>query len=269
MRGPSRSGLTNIFRPPHGSRRGVGRRGALAGSGTAGCVATAEPAIIEEFDYFLAAPNSVKHSEQKENKLWTKVNQAPTIANHPRRRGMSPINRSFFFTQARRTMFSNNLRQSQVDGINAILDGWEAKYAVDDDRWLAYALATTYHETDQHMQPIEEYGKGRGLPYGKVDPTTGQVYYGRGFVQLTWARNYKTMADLLGVDFLNHPALALELDNATKIMFAGMTKGLGNYFNKTTDDWVNARRIINGLDKAQAIAVYGHNFYSAISYTSS
>jgi putative chitinase len=53
------------------------------------------------------------------------------------------INRSFFFTQARRTMFSNNLRQSQVDGINAILDGWEAKYAVDDDRWLAYALATT------------------------------------------------------------------------------------------------------------------------------
>jgi putative chitinase len=224
---------------------------------------------------FLAAPNSVKHSEQKENKLWTKVNQAPTIANHPRRRGMSLINRSFFFTQARRTMFSNNLRQSQVDGINAILDGWEAKYAVDDDRWLAYALATTYHETDQHMQPIEEYGKGRGLPYGKVDPTTGQVYYGRGFVQLTWARNYKTMADLLGVDLLNHPALALELDNATKIMFAGMTKGLftskslGNYFNKTTDDWVNARRIINGLDKAQEIAVYGHNFYSAISYTSS
>jgi putative chitinase len=224
---------------------------------------------------FLAAPNSVKHSEQKENKLWTKVNQAPTIAHHPRRRGMSLINRSFFFTQARRTMFSNNLRQSQVDGINAILDGWEAKYAVDDDRWLAYALATTYHETDQHMQPIEEYGKGRGLPYGKVDPTTGQVYYGRGFVQLTWARNYKTMADLLGVDFLNHPALALELDNATKIMFAGMTKGLftskslGNYFNKTTDDWVNARRIINGLDKAQEIAVYGHNFYSAISYTSS
>jgi putative chitinase len=58
-------------------------------------------------------------------------------------------------------------------------------------------------------------------------------------------------------------------------MFAGMTKGLftskslGNYFNKTTDDWVNARRIINGLDKAQEIAVYGHNFYSAISYTSS
>ncbi len=186
---------------------------------------------------------------------------------------MSLINRSFFFTQVRRTMFPT-LRQSQVDGINAILDGWEAKCAADDDRWLAYALATTYHETDQHMQPIEEYGKGRGMPYGRPDPTTGLVYYGRGFVQLTWERNYKVMSDLLGVDFVNHPNLALELDDATNIMFMGMTKGLftgkslGDYFNKTKDDWVNARRIINGSDKAQAIAMYGHNFYSAISYTS-
>ncbi len=188
---------------------------------------------------------------------------------------MSQINRGFFFTHVRRIMFSNVLQQSQVDGINAILDAWEEKYADGDDRWLAYALATTYHETDQHMQPIEEYGKGRGMPYGKPDSTTGKVYYGRGFVQLTWERNYKTMSDLLGVDFVDHPELALELDNATKIMFIGMIKGLftgrslGDYFNNTTNDWVNARRIINGLDKAQAIAMYGHNFYSAISYTTS
>jgi hypothetical protein len=47
---------------------------------------------------------------------------------------MTLINRGFFFTQVRRKMFSNDLRQSQVDGLNAILDGWEAKYAADDDR---------------------------------------------------------------------------------------------------------------------------------------
>jgi hypothetical protein len=129
---------------------------------------------------------------------------------------MTQINRGFFFTHVRRVMFSNILQQSQVDGMNAILDGWEAKYTADDDRWLAYALATTYHETDQHMQPIDEYGKGRGRPYGKADPRTGQVYYGRGFVQLTWERNYETMSNLLGIDFVHHPDLALELDNATK-----------------------------------------------------
>src|ERR1700685_4700773 len=47
---------------------------------------------------------------------------------------MTQINRAFFFTHVRRMMFSNNLDQSQVDGMNAILDGWEAKYTPDDDR---------------------------------------------------------------------------------------------------------------------------------------
>src|SRR6266576_3399540 len=106
---------------------------------------------------------------------------------------MSLINREFFFGQVRRLLFLGSLRQSQVDGLNVILDRWEAQYAAEDDRWLAYALATTYHETDQKIQPIEEYGKGRGQPYGKPDPDTGKTYYGRGFVQLTWKNNYDTM----------------------------------------------------------------------------
>jgi hypothetical protein len=186
---------------------------------------------------------------------------------------MSPINRDFFFLQVRKSLFLGSLRQSQVNGLNAILNEWEAKYAADDDRWLAYALATTYHETDQKMQPIEEYGRGKGHPYGRPDPETGRTYYGRGFVQLTWKRNYEIMGGKISVDLLSHPELALDLANATKILFVGMIDGLftgkklGDYFSSTADDWVNARRIVNALDKAQAIAVYGHHFYSAISYT--
>jgi putative chitinase len=186
---------------------------------------------------------------------------------------MSLINRIFFFDQVRRVLFHRALRQAQTDGLNAILDGWEVKYSDDDDRWLAYALATTYHETDQKMQPIEEYGKGRGLPYGKPDPDTGQIYYGRGFVQLTWKKNYDIMGREIGVDLVSHPDLALDLPNATQIMFVGMIgglftgKSLANYFNESASDWIGARRIINGQDKAQAIAVFGQNFYSAISYT--
>jgi putative chitinase len=186
---------------------------------------------------------------------------------------MSLINREFFFAQIRKLLFLGTLRQSQVDGLNAILDGWEAKYADEDDRWLAYAIATTYHETDQKMQPIEEYGKGKGLPYGKPDPETGKTYFGRGFVQLTWKKNYDIMGRKIGVDLVSHPELALDAANATPILFIGMIDGLftgksfGDYFNKSTEDWVSARKIINGLDKAQAIAVYGHNFYAAISYT--
>jgi len=42
---------------------------------------------------------------------------------------------------------------------------------------------------------------------------------------------------------------------------------LSTYFNPNKDDWMNARRIINGLDKANLIAGYGKSYYAAISYT--
>jgi putative chitinase len=183
------------------------------------------------------------------------------------------INRKFFFDQARSTLFGGHIQQGQVDGMNAILDYWEDKLSEDDDRWLAYALATTFHETAFTMQPIEEFGKGRGHPYGEPDPETGQTYYGRGFVQLTWKFNYQKLGDLLHVDLVHHPQLALQLDIATRILFAGMIGGLftgkklGDFFNHNEDDWVNARTIINGHDHAGQIAQYGHKFYAAISYT--
>src|ERR1700733_7256209 len=82
---------------------------------------------------------------------------------------MTQINRAFFFTHVRRMMFSNNLDQSEVDGMNAILDGWEAKYAADDDRWLAYALATTYHE------PISTCSRSRNTARGAECPTASRI----------------------------------------------------------------------------------------------
>jgi len=182
------------------------------------------------------------------------------------------INRDNFFAVVRNNLFHGSLKQSQVNGMTAILDEWEKNYSNNDDRFLAYMLATTFHETATTMQPIEEYGKGAGRPYGKPDPVTGKVYYGRGFVQLTWKENYTKFAKLLGADLVNAPELALDLTNATKVMFVGMTKGLftgkklGDYFAGTTEDWVNARRIINGVDRAALIAGYGKTFYGAISY---
>ena len=101
------------------------------------------------------------------------------------------IDRTKFFDSVRESLFGGEMSQSQVDGMNAILTCWEAQRSADDLRWLAYVLATTYHETAQTMQPIEEYGKGSGHDYGEPDPKTGQCYYGRGFVQLTWADNYQ------------------------------------------------------------------------------
>ena len=186
---------------------------------------------------------------------------------------MSKINRSFFYEIVRNNLYNGRLKQSNIGGLNSILDEWEKKYSDKDDRWLAYMLATTYHETAISMQAIEEWGKGKKLPYGKPDPITGKVYYGRGFVQLTWKANYEKMGKILKVDLVKNPELALNANIATQILFYGMMNGsftgkkLSDYFNKTKEDWVNARRIINGLDRAQMVASYAVKFYSALSYT--
>ena len=190
------------------------------------------------------------------------------------------INRKFFFSQVRESLFAGKLKQKQVDGLSAILDEWETNHKTKDDRWLAYMLATTHHETAATMQPIEEYGKGKGRKYGNRVKMNGQVYtntdklfYGRGFVQLTWYENYEKAGKKLKQDFIMNPEKVMELANATKIMFSGMMEGwftgkkLPDYFNKTTEDWVNARRIINGLDRAAWIADYAKKYYASISYT--
>lgn len=190
------------------------------------------------------------------------------------------INKPFFFDHARQVLFGGKLSQQQVNGLSAILDEWQANYAKKDDRWLAYMLATAHHETDRKIAPIEEYGKGKGRPYGKhiklsKEPytDTSNLFYGRGFVQLTWYENYQKAGKKLGIDLINKPELALNLKYATQIMFTGMIEGwftgkkLSDYFLGDKQDWTNARRIINGTDKASLIAGYATNYYSCISYT--
>ena len=171
------------------------------------------------------------------------------------------IDRQTFFDVVRGTLFYGAMTQAQVDGMNAILDAWEANPRSDNLRWLSYPLATTAHETGFTMQPIEEYGKGKGMSYGAPDPETGHAYYGRGFVQLTWADNYKRCDQELGLtggeSCYLHPELQLEASLAAETMFQGMTEGwfrgdeidrqtLDRYFNDTKDDSYGAREIING-----------------------
>lgn len=193
------------------------------------------------------------------------------------------MNRDIFFAQIRREPFSGSMKQAQVDGVNAIMDTWEAEHADGDPRWLAYILATAFHETGARMQPVREGfaltdAQARkmfsGAKYGKPDPATGHVYYGRGHVQLTWARNYRAMSERLGVPMYESPDLALEPWTSSRVMFEGMIEGLftgkrlADYFNDGADDPVNARRIINGMDKASLIAGYHLGFLTAITAAS-
>jgi putative chitinase len=180
------------------------------------------------------------------------------------------LDRSIFLAEARRAPFNGRLQPGQEQGLRAILDAWERRMPNGDPRWLAYMLATAYHETAFTMQPIREFGRGRGRRYGTPDPQTSQTYYGRGYVQLTWKDNYAKATQLFGRDFVNQPDLALDSGLAAAIMFSGMSGGwftgkkLGDYFSPGVEDWFNARRIVNGTDRADQIATYGRRFLAAI-----
>lgn len=161
------------------------------------------------------------------------------------------------------------LTDAQVDGLKALLAAAEGDPQVTDLRWLAYMMATVKHECADRWKPIEEFGKGQGHSYGKpvtvTDPegkTYTNAYYGRGYVQLTWDYNYRSMGSALQNRLLYEPSLALDADVAYRIMSLGMRKGsftgkkLADYINASGCDYVNARRIINGTDQAQKIAGY-------------
>jgi putative chitinase len=172
------------------------------------------------------------------------------------------IDRKVFFDTVRGSLFKGGLSQPEVNGISAILDEWE-KRSLSDLRWLAYMLATTFHETAGTMQPIREFGRGRGTKYGTT-------YYGRGFVQLTWETNYAKASKVVGVDLVKFPDRALMLPVAATILFDGMINGwftgkkLADYISGATCDYEGARRIINGTDRKVLIAGYAMSFQKAI-----
>jgi hypothetical protein len=124
---------------------------------------------------------------------------------------------------------------------------------------LAYVLATVEHETNGSFQPVKEaYYLGnkaenyrKGLEY--------YPYYGRGYVQLTWDYNYSKYEKLLGIPLTTNPDLTLVPETSAKILLHGMINGvftgksLRAYVNNTKVDFFNARRVVNGIDKAQDI----------------
>jgi len=120
---------------------------------------------------------------------------------------------------------------------------------------VAYVLATTRWETASKMKPVREYGGEKYLRSKRYYP-----YVGMGYVQLTWAENYKKAGKELGVDFMADPKKLLRPEYAVLILVKGMVEGwftgkrLNHYITLSKSDFVNARRIINGTDKKHEIA---------------
>lgn len=202
-----------------------------------------------------------------------------------------------FFNHIREKLFSGGLEQTQVDGINAlVLAGVQNGLTVPQH---AYVLATAYHETAKTMRPVREYGRGEGRKYGTwrnnsygvkyclkngsgnavyTQEECPHLFYGRGHVQLTWYDNYQrasrelnqTLPENEHIDLVAQPDLALNNDISAKIIVLGMKQGwftgkkLADYINDHRTDFVSARRIVNGTDKADQIARYARIFEIAL-----
>jgi len=199
------------------------------------------------------------------------------------------MDRVFFFDAVRQELFKGGLTQPQVVGMTAILDAWEKRFTQADRRWLAYILATAYHETAYTMQPVREtlaesdlraveileiaFAAGRlswvKTPYWRPDEH-GRCWLGRGLVQLTHKVEHPVTEILTGIDLVADPDRAMEMDAAVTILIEGMLQGsftghkLADHLNATTEDWVNARRIVNGTDRAEKLAGYAMAFHAAL-----
>lgn len=190
-----------------------------------------------------------------------------------------------FFDSVRKGILGPDLSTDEVNGCNAILAAMEGAPLAH----TAYALATAYHETASTMQPIKEYG---GPSYfhrmydiagarpslaranGNICAGDGVKFCGRGYVQLTWRSNYKRAGDKLGVDLTANPDLAMKPEIAAKVLRQGMDAGwfTGKRFSSylpsagraSRQQFANARRIINGTDKAAKIAAHALDFQAAL-----
>jgi len=182
------------------------------------------------------------------------------------------IDMDTYFGAVRDDLFSGSMTQQQVDGQCVLIGLWNYQATgtpMSDLRWLAYMLATVYHECATKMWPVTEYGNQEYLESREYWP-----YIGRGFVQLTWEENYDRASAILGLiddrDLVANPDLALDSLISARVLFRGCAEGwftgkkLGDYFNEDEDDPVNARQIVNANDDDELIAGYHHTFLAAL-----
>lgn len=190
---------------------------------------------------------------------------------------------SFFAAVRAGRTLGPTLSQGEVEGCEVITTTCAGLPVA----WVAYCLATAAHETAFTMQPIKERGgtayftrlydisgerpaKAREL--GNLQPGDGAKFCGRGYVQLTGRANYARASEKVGVDFVSDPDLVMQPEYAAAIMRRGMVEGwftgksLSTYLpaEAQRDQFKNARRIINGLDRADDIAGYALEFQSAL-----
>ena len=145
---------------------------------------------------------------------------------------------------------------------------------VSDKRQIAYVFATAQHESHfgRFMMEIASGSayEGRCSDLGNCSPGDGRRFKGRGFVQITGRRNYTKWSRILGIDLVGHPEKAAVPEIAAIILVRGMRDGsftglgLSDFIVAGRRDFFEARRIVNGYNRAADIRDIAQAYFNAI-----
>ncbi len=205
---------------------------------------------------------------------------------------MATINKQHFFDNC-----PYKFTDSKKILIEELIDRFDSSTKLTRLSWLAYILATIKLEAAESYLPVPEgnylpenkrvgalksyYQKNNPKAYKTIFPSSGKMFYGRGYVQLTHNFNYEKFNTLMpdGIDIFNTPDEVMTKDISWIVLEEGMTRDdvtvkdinftghtLEMYLNDNKLDWVGARKIINGTNECNLIASYAQKFYDALEF---
>lgn len=148
---------------------------------------------------------------------------------------------------------------------------------VTNERQIAYVLATAEHESQNFRSPEENGGRKQAAEIGyrggeRAGYGSGEEYFGRGYAHLTHWENYRDLGETLGLgnELLENPSLAADPEVASRVLVVGMRDGhftgrrLDDYVTADRTDYANARRIVNGTDRAADVAALARDWEASV-----